>query len=226
MRILLVEDEPKVAAFVKKGLEAHQIHCEVAFDGTIGYSMAQRQPFDVIILDVNLPGINGFDLCAKIRGLDASQPVLMLTALDSLDDKAQGFGAGADDYLAKPFELRELVLRLQALSRRRGSGSSPTQTVLRFEDLELNTSEKMAHRGGLSITLAPKEYMLLDYLLRHPGRVISKNELLERVWEVDYDPGTNVVEVCVNNLRKKIDRDFEPKLLHTVYKMGYVLRIT
>ncbi|SDL17335.1 DNA-binding response regulator, OmpR family, contains REC and winged-helix (wHTH) domain [Catalinimonas alkaloidigena] len=223
MKILLVEDEPKVAQFIKKGLEEQSYEVEVAYDGFLGRRMALDRPYDLIVLDVNLPQVNGYEVCRAIRQHDAKVPVLMLTAFGTMDDKVMGFDVGADDYLVKPFEFRELLVRARALYKR--TQYTPRDTnVLRVADLELNLEEKTVRRGDTSIQLTAREFALLEYLLRNRNRVVSRIDIAERVWDVSFDTGTNVIEVYVNFLRKKIDRDFSPKLIHTVVGMGYVLR--
>ena len=221
MRILLVEDEERLASFIRKGMVAEGYEVEIAYDGRTGLSMFKRGPFDIVILDVNLPQINGFELCRLIRVDDEELPVLMLTALDSLDDKSDGFTAGADDYLAKPFEFQELVLRVRALTRRQ---RPKHRQVLRLADLELNLDTKSVTRAGGRIDLTSREYALLEHLMLNQGRIISKVDISEKVWNLNFDTSTNVIEVYISYLRKKIDKDYSPKLLHTIVGMGYVLR--
>ncbi|SNR43711.1 MULTISPECIES: response regulator transcription factor [Hymenobacter] len=223
MKILLVEDEPKLAAFVKKGFENEGYEIDLAYDGQMGRAFFQRQPYDLAVLDVNLPYINGFELCRIIRAEQPQLPVLLLTALDSLDDKVTGFEAGADDYLAKPFAFKELLLRARALTKRAAATESGRQ-VLRMADLELNLDSKIVTRAGQRIDLTTREYALLEHLLLNRGKIISRVDIAERVWELDFDTSTNVIDVYVSYLRKKLDRDFTPKLIHTVVGMGYVMR--
>ena len=221
MRILLVEDEERLASFIRKGMVAEGYEVEIAYDGRTGLSLFRRGPFDIVILDVNLPQINGFELCRIIRADDQQIAVLMLTALDSLADKSDGFTAGADDYLAKPFEFQELLLRVRALTRR----NSPKHTqVLRLANLELNLDTKTVTRGGQRVDLTSREYALLEYLMLNRGRIISRVDISERVWNLNFDTTTNVIDVYISYLRKKIDKDQTPKLLHTIVGMGYVLR--
>lgn len=223
MKILLVEDELSLASFIKKGIESEGYEIDVAYDGLVGQRLADNKPYDVIILDVNLPHINGFDLCRYIKQQSPQQVVLLLTALDSLSDKESGFGAGADDYVVKPFEFRELLLRIKALGRR----SSPffgTRNVLRVADLELDTNARIVLRAGKRIDLTTREYALLEYLMMNQGRIVSRVDIAEKVWDLHFDTNTNVIDVYINYLRKKIDKEFEHKLLHTVIGMGYVLR--
>ncbi|AYQ30926.1 response regulator transcription factor [Runella sp. SP2] len=221
MKILLVEDEYRLASFIRKGISAEGYEVEVAYDGRMGLSLFRKNSYDIILLDVNLPHINGFELCQLIRADNESVPVLMLTALDSLADKADGFNAGADDYLAKPFEFQELLLRLRALTRR--SGTKPKQ-ILRLADLELNLDTKTVTRAGQRINLTTREYSLMEYLMLNKGKIISRVDISERVWSLDFDSSTNVIDVYISYLRKKIDKGFSTKLLHTIVGMGYVLR--
>jgi len=221
MKILLVEDEDRLASFIRKGITAEGYEVDVAYDGRTGLSLFRKNAYDLVILDVNLPHLNGFELCRLIRSENEALPVLMLTALDSLADKADGFNAGADDYLAKPFEFQELLLRLRALTRR--GGAKPKQ-VLRLADLELNLDTKTVTRGGKRIDLTTREYALMEYLMLNKGKTISRVDISERVWSLNFDSNTNVIDVYISYLRKKIDRGFSPKLLHTVVGMGYVLR--
>ncbi|GAB3703418.1 response regulator transcription factor [Spirosoma flavus] len=223
MKILVVEDEPKLASFVRKGLEEQACEVDVAFDGQAGRTMALANPYDVIIMDINLPKLNGFEVVQSIRQQKNSTPVLMLTALGSVDDKLTGFEAGADDYLVKPFEFRELMARLRALTKRNSDGALQANT-LKLADLELDLNEKIARRGNKRIDLTAKEFGLLEYLMRNRGRVVSRVDIAEKVWDIHFDTGTNVIDVYVNFLRKKIDKDFPTKLIHTVIGMGYMLK--
>ncbi|MBD2753523.1 response regulator [Spirosoma validum] len=223
MKILVVEDEPKLASFVRKGLEEQACEVDVAFDGQVGRNMALNNLYDVIIMDINLPKMNGFDVVQSIRQEQNRTPVLMLTAMGSVDDKLTGFEAGADDYLVKPFEFRELMARLRALTKR-SNDTGMQSNVLRVADLELDLNEKIARRGDKRIDLTAKEFGLLEYLMRNRGRVVSRVDIAEKVWDIHFDTGTNVIDVYVNFLRKKIDKDFPHKLIHTVIGMGYMLK--
>jgi two-component system, OmpR family, copper resistance phosphate regulon response regulator CusR len=223
MKILIVEDEPKVASFIKKGLEEQAYEVEVAFDGLIGKRLVLSNPYDLVVLDVNLPLINGFELCRTIRENQLRVPVLMLTALGAVDDKISGFDAGADDYLLKPFEFRELLVRIRALIKR-STEVSQQANLLKVDDLTLNLDDKSVKRSDKKIELTAKEFSLLEYLMRNRGRVVSRVDIAEKVWEISFDTGTNVIDVYVNFLRKKIDKDFPKKLIHTVVGMGYILR--
>jgi two-component system, OmpR family, copper resistance phosphate regulon response regulator CusR len=224
MKILVIEDEVKTVQLIRQGLEEHQWEVDIAYDGQMGFQLASRYPYSLIISDIILPGINGLELCQKLRAANITSPILLLTALGTLDDKIAGLDSGADDYLVKPFEFRELMAHVRALTRR-NTGLIQTENVLRIADLELNPDTKTVIRGGKEITLTAKEFGLLEYFLRNQGRVISKIELAEKIWDITFDTGTNVIEVYVNFLRKKIDKDFDPKLLHTQIGMGYVLKI-
>jgi two-component system, OmpR family, copper resistance phosphate regulon response regulator CusR len=223
MNVLLVEDEPSLASFIKKGFQNEGYDIEVAYDGRMGQSLVRQRPFDLVILDVNLPYINGFELCRVVRATTPQVPVLLLTALDSLDDKTMGFEAGADDYLVKPFEFRELLMRTRALTRRYGDLAAQKQ-VLHIADLELDLTAKVVMRAGQRIDLTTREYSLLEYLLLNRGRVISRVDIAEKVWNLNFDTNTNVIDVYVSYLRKKLDRGHLVKLIHTVVGMGYVLR--
>ncbi|GAB3718186.1 response regulator [Spirosoma lituiforme] len=224
MRILIVEDEVKTVQSIKQGLEEHQWDVDVAYDGAMGFQLAVRSSYALIITDIILPGMNGLELCQKLRDANVSTPILMLTALGTTEDKIIGLDAGADDYLIKPFEFRELMARVRALTRRNNSVTQ-SANLLKIADLELNPDTKQVVRAGKEIALTAKEFQLLEYFLRHQGRVISKVELAEKLWDLTFDTGTNVIEVYINFLRKKIDKDFEPKLLHTQIGMGYVVKV-
>ncbi len=223
MKVLVVEDEQQVSNFIKQGLEEQEFEVDVAFDGHIAKRLFMSRDYNVILLDIIIPGINGFELCRIIKETKPDVPVLMLTTLGMTEDKIAGFEAGADDYLLKPFEFVELIARLKALARR-GKIATVTQgPVLRYEDLQLDLAKKTATRDGKMIRLSAKEFALLEYFLRNAGRVIPRAELAEKIWDLKFETGTNVVEVYINMLRNKIDRDFSDKLLHTRIGMGYVL---
>ncbi|MBN2742318.1 DNA-binding response OmpR family regulator [Breznakibacter xylanolyticus] len=222
MKILLVEDEPKLLAFLKEGFEVEGFEVDFAYDGQIGEMKINRNQYDIIILDIIVPYLNGLELCARIREKDANVPVIMLTAMSSTDDKLAGFDAGADDYLSKPFEFRELLARVNVLIKRT-SGMVRRTNNLKVADLELDLDKKVAIRAGKTIELTSKEYQLLEYLMRNKGKVLSRVDIAEKVWEVDFDTNTNVIDVYITILRKKIDRDFEPKLIHTKIGLGYYL---
>jgi two-component system copper resistance phosphate regulon response regulator CusR len=222
MKILVIEDEQKVAAFIKSGLEQNQYEVDVAYDGFIGEKLALSRSYNIVLLDIIIPSINGIDLCKKIKAQKPHLPVLMLTALGTTSDKVHGFDSGADDYLVKPFEFVELVARIRALTKR-SEYNVQTSETLQVADLALDLGKKVALREGKTISLTAKEFDLLEYFMRNPRRVISKAELSEKVWGINFDTGTNVVEVYINILRKKIDKDFAVKLLHTRIGLGYLL---
>ena len=223
VRVLVVEDEPKVASFVKRGLEENGFSTDVAFDGSMGKKMFDAGDYDIIILDVNLPYKNGIELCREIRLSNQKIPVIMLTAMGTTEDKLSGFDSGADDYLVKPFEFRELLARIRALVKRITVTESGGN-ILKFLDLEMNLDTFQVTRGDKKITLTQKEFALLEYLLRNKGRVVSRIDIAEKVWDITFDTGTNVIDVYVNFLRKKIDKDFSPRLIHTQTGFGYILK--
>lgn len=223
MKVLVVEDEQQVSNFIKQGLEEQSFEVDVAYDGHIAERLILSRDYHVILLDIIIPGINGFDLCRIIKKNKPEIPVLMLTTLGMTEDKVAGFDAGADDYLLKPFEFVELIARLKALSRRNRSETIDHGSLLRYEDLQLDLEKKVAIRSGKAIKLSAKEFALLAYFLRNKGKVIPRAELAEKIWDLKFETGTNVVEVYINMLRNKIDRDYEPKLLHTRIGLGYVL---
>ena len=224
MKILLVEDEPAVAAFLHRGLREQGHAVDLAADGLLGLHRAQSVPYDCLILDQLLPGLSGLELCRQVRARDPVVPILMLTALGETDDKIRGLDAGADDYLVKPFAFEELLARLRALVRRRTEAPA-LAAPLRLADLTLDPAAKRVERAGQPVQLMAREFSLLEYLLRNQGRVVSRADLLEHVWELDYDTGSNVIDVYINFLRKKVDKGFESKLIHTLVGMGYVMRV-
>ncbi|SDL98818.1 DNA-binding response regulator, OmpR family, contains REC and winged-helix (wHTH) domain [Catalinimonas alkaloidigena] len=224
MKILVVEDEPRLAQFIRQGLEEFSFSVDLAYDGLEGQAKIDAQPYDVLVLDVNLPKLTGFELCRQLRVRNVTTPVLMLTALDATDDKLTGFDAGADDYLTKPFELRELAARLKALYQRSSRQSPMPSNVLRAGDLEMNLDEHTVMRAGRKIDLTAKEFSLLEYFLRNQNKVVSRADIAGKVWDIHFDTGTNVIDVYVNFLRKKVDKAFSRKLIHTVTGVGYVLR--
>jgi two-component system copper resistance phosphate regulon response regulator CusR len=223
MKILVVEDEPKLAGFIKRGLEEQSWEVEIAYDGRMGKSLACSNSYDVLVLDINLPVINGFDLAVQLRQEGLTTPILMLTALGTVEDKLQGFDSGADDYLVKPFEFREFIARIKVLNKRK-TGGEQAHHLLKLADLELNLDEKIARRSGQRIDLTAKEFALLEYLMRNKGRVVSRVDIAEKVWDIHFDTGTNVIDVYINFLRKKVDRDQPMKLIHTVVGMGYIFK--
>ncbi len=225
IKILLVEDEKKIADTLSKGLEEHRYYVETAYDGEIGMRLFEAHSYNLVITDINLPGMNGYELCKAIRRKDQHIPVLMLTALSATDDKIEGFDSGADDYLVKPFEFKELLVRIRALLKRTSYPHQvPAGNILRIDDLEMNLDSKEVSRGNQKILLTAKEFQLLEYLLRNRNRVVSRADIAEQVWGLDFDTKTNVIDVYVNFLRKKIDKDFPVKLIHTQVGMGYILK--
>ncbi|MDX2045525.1 MAG: response regulator transcription factor [Chitinophagaceae bacterium] len=224
VKILVAEDEKKIADAIKQGLEENNYYVMVAYDGFIGERLFSSYPYDLVILDINLPGINGYQLCKAIRSRNQQVPIIMLTALSSTNDKIEGFNAGADDYLVKPFEFKELLVRIRALLKRTINQNLPAGNILRVSNLEMNLDSKEVTRSGNKISLTAKEFQLLEYLVRNKNRVVSRADISERVWDINFNTGTNVIDVYVNFLRKKIDRDFAPKLIHTQVGMGYILR--
>lgn len=225
-KILLIEDESNVVSLLKRGLEEEGYDISVAMDGTSGYEMGSKHNFDLMIVDIMLPGMNGIDICRKLRQQKISSPILMLTALGSTENIVAGLDNGADDYLVKPFNLKELLARIRTLLRRKQETSTdfPDDEVLAFADLRLNLDTKTLTRSGKEIQLTATEFRLTEYLLRNKTRVLSRMQILEYVWGVDFNMNTNVVDVYINYLRKKIDKDFDVKLIQTVVGMGYVLK--
>jgi two-component system, OmpR family, copper resistance phosphate regulon response regulator CusR len=222
-RILIVEDEPKVAAFIQRGLEVDSYQAEIAADGELGLKRLNEGKFDAMILDINIPHINGFDLCKRVREFDQKVPILMLSALGSTNDKLQGFSVGADDYLVKPFEFEELLARLRAILKRANANVQEVH-LLKVADLEMDTQSKRVTRGGRQITLTAKEFSLLELLMREHAKVLSRSVIAEKVWDINFDTGSNIIDLYIFYLRKKIDKDFGLKLIHTLHGMGYVLR--
>ena len=221
MRVLVVEDERKTASFVRKALQNEGFAVDVCDNGDDALAAAGNTPFDGIVLDIMLPGRDGLSVLRQLRERKSTIPVLLLSARGEVNERVEGLDAGADDYLPKPFELAELVARVRALTRRGGENKS---TVLRVADLTLDTVTHRAQRGGADIELTAREYRLLEFLMRSPGRLCGRMMILEKVWDYDFDPGTNLVDVYVRRLREKIDANFEPKLLHTVRGAGYALK--
>lgn len=221
MKILVVEDERKVAAFIQQGLEELGNQVDVAFDGLTGKKMAEEKRYDFLVLDLLLPGMSGLEVCKALRTKQPRLPILMLTALGTSEDKLAGFDSGADDYLVKPFEFSELVARIKALVRRANPDMEGNKLVV--GDLELDTDKKLAIRAGQIITLTAKEYSLLEYLILNKGKVVSRQQIAGDVWDIHFDTGTNVVDVYVNFLRKKVDKDFDTKLIQTMIGMGYMI---
>jgi two-component system copper resistance phosphate regulon response regulator CusR len=222
MKILVIEDDPTVGQYVKRGLEEQRWGVDLVTDGEEGESRAAAEQYDLVVLDMRLPGRSGMEVLRAIRARGFERPVLVLTAQDAVDAKVEAFRAGADDYVTKPFAFEELLARVEALSRRTPTMSAP---VLKVADLSLDKNTRTVTRGGEAIELTPKEYTVLEYLMRHAGRVMSRTLITEYAWGYHFDPGTNIVDVVINHLRKKIDSSRPVKLIHTVRGVGYVVRI-
>ncbi|MGY4539400.1 DNA-binding response OmpR family regulator [Mucilaginibacter sp. UYNi724] len=223
MKVLLVEDEPGLVSVIVRGLTDASMDVSVAADGIMGLEMAQAHKFDIILLDIMLPGMNGIQVCKEIRKRDDAVAILMLTALNSTENIVTGLNSGADDYLAKPFKFAELEARIRTLVRRSKAGSAP-KNVLTIANLEIDTVSKTAKRAGKAISLTATEYHLLEYFAKNQNMVLSRIQILENVWDIDFNMGTNVVDVYVNYLRKKIDTGYDSKLIHTVFGMGYIFK--
>lgn len=223
VKILIIEDDQRLAEIIRRGLEDHGYTTNVAYDGEMGLKLALSGGFGLVISDLVLPKMNGFEVCRKLRSGNVETPVLMLTALGTTDDKVEGFEAGADDYIVKPFELRELLARVKALLKRTGNKQTGTNQYLHYEDLEININTKTARRGNREIKLTPKEFKLLSYMIQNSERVLSRSEISENVWDTHFDTGTNFIDVYINYLRKKIDKPFSEKLIHTKPGMGFML---
>jgi DNA-binding response OmpR family regulator len=221
MRVLVVEDEKKTASFIKKALQAEGFAVDVCHDGEEAMGVVRSVAFDAIVLDIMLPGRDGLSLLKVLRQRGCPTPVMLLSARGEVDERVEGLDAGADDYLPKPFVVAELAARVRALVRR---GSDTRAPVLRVANLELDTITRQARRGEAIISLTTIEFRLLEYLMRSPGRVCSRMTLLEKVWDYDFDPGTNLVDVNIMRLREKVDEGFEPRLVHTIRGVGYVLK--
>ena len=221
--ILIIEDEPRVANLLMNGLEENGYQVMVAYDGLMGLRLFQAHSFDLVISDIVLPKMNGFELCKEIRKVNSCIPILMLTALGATDDKLDGFDAGADDYMVKPFDFRELNARIKVLLKRGNSDKKDLPHELSYADLRIDLQGKNVERNGISIKLSPKEYNLLLYMVENAERVLSRIEIAEKVWNTHFDTGTNFIDVYINYLRKKIDRNFGPKLIHTKAGMGFIL---
>ena len=223
IKILLVEDEKKIATALKTGLEEHGFYVMLAYDGSMGEKLFNNYEFEIVILDINLPDINGYTLSKLIRHKNREIPILMLTALGTVDDKVTGFEAGADDYLVKPFAFKELLARIRSLLRRTIQGL-PAGNILQIADLEINLDSKEVLRSGNKISLTAKEFQLLEYLVRNKNKVVSRADIANKVWDIGFDTGTNVIDVYINFLRKKIDKDHPVKLIHTQVGIGYIMK--
>lgn len=221
---MLVEDEKKIADTLQVGLTEYGYYTEVAYDGIIAQKLFETHSYDLAIVDINLPGMNGYELCRFIRSRNTNLPIIMLTAMSALNDKIDGYNAGTDDYLVKPFEFRELIMKIRVLLKRTLAEIVPVGNFLRAADLEMNLDSKEVKRGGKKINLTAKEFQLLEYLLRNKNRVLSRADIAVNVWDMGFDSNTNVIDVYVSYLRNKIDREFSDKLIQTHVGMGYILK--
>ncbi|MBS1653489.1 MAG: response regulator transcription factor [Bacteroidetes bacterium] len=224
IKILVVEDEQKIADTLKFGLSENGYSVQVAYDGNLGYRLFETTDPDLVILDINLPGMNGYEFCKAVRQKSSQVPVIMLTSMSALPDKIEGYDAGADDYIVKPFEFKELVLKIRALLKRSMNQQIPVGNILKAADLEMNLDTKEVYRNEKKITLTAKEFQLLEYLLRNKNRVVSRADIAINVWDVDFDTNTNIIDVYISYVRNKIDKNFEQKLIQTQVGMGYVLK--
>jgi two-component system, OmpR family, copper resistance phosphate regulon response regulator CusR len=223
LNILVIEDEKKIADSLKQGLNENSFCVEVAYDGRSGLGLFADGNFDMIILDLNLPDISGYEVSKEIRANNSKVPIIMLTALSTVDDKVEGFESGADDYLVKPFDFKELIARIRALMKR-SNIMIATSNVIKVADLVLNLDNREVNRGGKKITLTAKEFQLLEFLVKNKNKVVSRAEIALNVWDIDFDTKTNVIDVYVNFLRKKLDNSFDKKLIHTQVGTGYILK--
>lgn len=223
-KILIVEDEQKIADTLKFGLTENGFQVQIAYDGLLGQKLFFSHPFNLVILDINLPGLNGYELCKVIRNHNAGIPIIMLTSFSSLNDKIEGYDSGADDYVVKPFEFKELLLKIRVLLRRSMDQHLPTGNRLTAADLVMDLDKKKVTRGEVVITLTAKEFQLLEYLLRNKNRVVSRADIAINVWDIDFDTNTNIIDVYISYLRNKIDKAFENKLIQTHIGMGYILK--
>lgn len=223
MRVLIIEDDLRVAELIQRGLREQNFDTTISYDGISGKKLAMQNHFDLIITDIILPKLNGIELCQELKQLKPDIPIIMLTALGTTDDKVEGFDAGADDYLVKPFEMRELLVRIRALLNRY-KRTTNSGSILKYADLEMNLDTKIVNRGGKEINLTPKEFNFLKYMLQNPERVLSRVEIAEKVWDTHFDTGTNFIDVYINYLRNKIEKDFDTKLIHTKPGMGFILK--
>ncbi|MFP5081279.1 response regulator transcription factor [Pedobacter sp. JCM 36344] len=225
IKIALVEDDVKIAKLIRDGLQEQNFEVSMIHNGDEALQLFKTVYFDLIILDVMMPGVTGLEICKQLRNRQSDTPILMLTALGSIDDKVTGLNAGADDYLIKPFHFKELLARIEALLRRRRQDIDKKEIqLLQFEDVTLNLLSKEIYRGGIQIQLTAKEFTLLELFLRNPNRLLSRQYIAEKVWDISFDIGTNVIDVYINFLRKKIEKEFSRKLIHTIINMGYILK--
>lgn len=224
-KILVVEDEQRIAELLQKGLEEFGYIVTLAFDGEMGRRLVNAHAYDLIITDIILPNINGFELCKEIRKVQPHVPIIMLTALGATDDKLDGFDAGADDYMVKPFDLRELNARINILLKRKGTGeNAPEANHLEYADIKLDIDTKTVFRDGKEMKLTPKEFNLLRYMMMNPEKILSRTEIAEKVWDTHFNTGTNFIDVYINYLRSKVDKGFDTKLIHTRPGLGFILK--
>ena len=223
LKILVIEDEKKIADSLKQGLNENSFNVAVAYDGRLGIELFKKDSYDLIILDLNLPDMSGYEVSREIRNLNSKVPIIMLTALSTVDDKVEGFESGADDYIVKPFDFKELIARIRALMKR-SNIMIATSNVIKVADLVLNLDNREVNRGGKKITLTAKEFQLLEFLVKNKNKVVSRAEIALNVWDIDFDTKTNVIDVYVNFLRKKLDNSFDKKLIHTQVGTGYILK--
>jgi DNA-binding response OmpR family regulator len=223
MKILIIEDDQRVSELIRRGLEEQDFETDFAYDGLSGKKLALQNQYDLIITDIILPKMDGLELCKELRLKKPEVSIIMLTALGTTDDKVEGFDAGADDYLVKPFEMRELIARIRAILKRKSSDAI-TSSVLKYGDLKINLNSKEVTRKGITINLTPKEFKFLEFMMKNPERVLSRVEIAEKVWDTYFDTGTNFIDVYINYLRRKIDKDFDNKLIHTKSGMGFILK--
>lgn len=221
MKVLVVEDEKKIASFIRKGLEAQGFVVDVVHRGDEGYALATTRPYDVLVLDIMLPGRDGLSILRNLRERKMAVPIVLLTARSELNERLEGLNLGADDYLTKPFFIEELTARLHAVTRR---ASGAAQSILAVNDLTMNLLTREVQRGGVPVELTPREFSLLEHLVRSPGRVWTRAQICEQVWDYDFDPGTNLVEVYIQRLRKKVDGDAPVKLIETIRGVGYRIK--
>ncbi len=223
MKILVIEDEEKVASFIRKGLEEENFTVDVVYEGIEGEDKIKTNNYDLVILDIMLPGRDGSEILKNIRQAGIETPIIMLTAKDSINDKIDSFESGCDDYITKPFSFEELLLRVKAVLKREGK-TSEKDTILKFSDLELDLIKRKAFRGDKEIELTTKEFALLELLMKNPGKVLTRADISKNVWEYDFDTLTNIIDVYINHLRKKVDKDFDKRLIHTIRGVGYILK--
>ena len=220
INILIVEDEQRLADILKKQLEESGFNAEIAYDGYVGKQLAERNKYNLIILDINLPLINGYDLCREIRKTNSNIPIIMLTAFGTPDNKIAGFNVGADDYIVKPFDFRELLARVNVFIRRSDSNVMNPEKI-GIADLEMDLNTKTVTRASKKIELTAKESLLLETFLKNKDKLLTREFIIEQVWGIEFDPNTNIIDVYINYLRKKIDKDFEPKIIHTKFGFGF-----